>query len=48
MERFLKGDLNWDTTIDLLDFHLFAAAFAEGPDAAFWLDARDSRTIQLC
>jgi glucose/arabinose dehydrogenase len=34
MERFLKGDLNGDTAINLLDVNLFAVAFAQGPDAA--------------
>jgi hypothetical protein len=29
-ERFLTGDLNWDGTIDLTDFNLFAEAFEEG------------------
>lgn len=33
MQKFLKGDLNGDGQIDLRDVHLFAAAFAEGPDA---------------
>jgi glucose/arabinose dehydrogenase len=48
MERFLKGDLNWDTTIDLLDYRLFAAAFAEGPDAALLATLGIPEPSSLC